>query len=350
MAHDVFISHSAKDKVTGDAVCAMLESNGIRCWIAPRDVTPGMEWGECIVDAIKRSRVMVLVFSAHANESPQIRKEIERAVNHGVAILPLRIEDVQPGLALEYFIGNVHWLDALTPPFENHLRNLADTVKVLLERMGPVKEGPVLGSPAAPAPAKKDPISAAAPTVAPPRTVFPEAAAETIKPAPRRRWLRMSLIGAAVVIVALLVLAFFFPRGSQRIVQNPSRLELALVADFSPSRSRVPLLNYDGSAKVYGIERDLTSPGDIESVAATKDLNGRPALEIRLTDAAVKRLNSGASIVDHDMALVLDDRTILTSARVQSALGTAIMMTGNFSSDEINRLLDAISAAAPGNK
>jgi len=137
MAHDVFISHSAKDKVTADAVCAMLESEGIRCWIAPRDVLPSMGWGEAIIDAIEESRIMVLVFTAHANESPQIRREIERAVNHGVAILPLRVENVLPGRALEYFISDVHWLDALTPPLEAHLRNLAGTIKVVLARTEP---------------------------------------------------------------------------------------------------------------------------------------------------------------------------------------------------------------------
>jgi hypothetical protein len=135
MAHDVFICHSAKDKTTADAVCAMLESNGIRCWIAPRDVTAGMEWSECIIDAIEECRVMVLVFTTNANESSQIRREVERAVNRGVAILPLRIEDILPGRALEYFIGNVHWLDAMTPPLESHLQNLAGTVKLLLGRL-----------------------------------------------------------------------------------------------------------------------------------------------------------------------------------------------------------------------
>jgi hypothetical protein len=144
MAHDVFISHSAKNKIAGDAVCAKLESEGIRCWIAPRDVTPGMEWGECIIDAIEQARIMVLVFSSHANDSPQIRREVERAVNHGVAILPLRIEEVVPTKALEYFIGSVHWLDALTPPLDAHLKNLAGTVKLLLGRMQPREEEPVV--------------------------------------------------------------------------------------------------------------------------------------------------------------------------------------------------------------
>jgi len=142
MAHDVFISYSAKNKATGDAVCATLESSGIRCWIAPRDVVPGMEWSECIIEAIEQARVMVLIFTADANASPQIRREVERAVNRGVAILPLRIENVMPGRALEYFIGNVHWLDALTPPFEAHLKNLAGTVKLLLDRMQPREAEP----------------------------------------------------------------------------------------------------------------------------------------------------------------------------------------------------------------
>jgi Tol biopolymer transport system component len=139
MAHDVFVSYSAKNKTAADAVRAVLESQGIRCWIAPRDVLPGVEWGECIVDAIGQARVMVLIFSADADASPQIRREVERAVNHGVAILPLRIEDVQPSKALEYFLSNVHWLDAWTPPLEAHLKQLADTIQVLLKRM-PARE------------------------------------------------------------------------------------------------------------------------------------------------------------------------------------------------------------------
>ena len=52
-----------------------------------------------------------------------------------MAILPIRIEDILPARALEYFIGNVHWLDALTPPLESHIQNLAGTVKILLGRL-----------------------------------------------------------------------------------------------------------------------------------------------------------------------------------------------------------------------
>jgi hypothetical protein len=37
MAHDVFISYPHQEKATADAVCARLENEDIRCWIAPRD-------------------------------------------------------------------------------------------------------------------------------------------------------------------------------------------------------------------------------------------------------------------------------------------------------------------------
>ena len=40
---------------------------------------------------------MVLVFSASANASPQVRREVERAVHKGVIVLPVRIEDVANG-------------------------------------------------------------------------------------------------------------------------------------------------------------------------------------------------------------------------------------------------------------
>jgi hypothetical protein len=136
-------------------VCRALESKGIRCWIAPRDILPGMEWGLSVIEAIDRARVMVLVFSVEANASPIIRREVERASSRGILILPLRIEDVPPSRALEYFIGNVQWFDALTPPLDAHLQPLADRIKMQLERVWtPLGAMPAeAGMPCVPAPA-----------------------------------------------------------------------------------------------------------------------------------------------------------------------------------------------------
>jgi len=134
MPHDVFVSYATLDKTVADAVCNTLESAGVRCWIAPRDVVPGMEYGEAIIDAINDCRIMVLVFSSKANMSNHISREIERAVSKGVTVMPLRIEQVMPSKTLDYFIGSVHWLDAVTPPLEAHLKLLAANCKTILAR------------------------------------------------------------------------------------------------------------------------------------------------------------------------------------------------------------------------
>lgn len=132
MAHDVFISYASADKPLADGVCARLEAARLRCWIAPRDILPGQDWGEAILNAIEASRVVVLVFSAHANGSPHVKREVERAIHRGTAVIPFRVEQVQPSGSLAYFIGTAHWLDAVTPPIEQHIDRLAAGIGELI--------------------------------------------------------------------------------------------------------------------------------------------------------------------------------------------------------------------------
>src|SRR5262249_60023619 len=86
-----------------------------------------------IVRAIDNCRVMVLIFSASANNSRQTRREVERGIHNGVPLVPMRIEDVPPTESFAYFMSSVHWLDALTPPLEEHLQKLAASIKALLQ-------------------------------------------------------------------------------------------------------------------------------------------------------------------------------------------------------------------------
>ncbi len=136
MTHDVFISYSSLDKPAADAVCARLETDGVRSWIAPRDILPGSDWSEAIIDGIEGSRLMLLVFSSNSNQSQQVKREVERAVNKGLVIVPVRIQDVLPARNLEYFLSTPHWLDAMTPPFEQHLGYLSETVQFILSQPG----------------------------------------------------------------------------------------------------------------------------------------------------------------------------------------------------------------------
>jgi hypothetical protein len=202
MSHDVFISYSSRDKSVADAACAVLEGRGIRCWIAPRDVTPGVDWSAEIIDAIHSSRMMVLVYSSGANESPQIKRELERAVAKGIPIVPFRIEDVPMSKALEYFISSPHWLDALTPPLERHLDYLARTVQLLLSRPGPDTPGvPAGGATAKPAdanlaePASASSIAFGGTLPASTSTAAPASAASRTKV----RWIAAGAVAVAAV-------------------------------------------------------------------------------------------------------------------------------------------------------
>lgn len=137
MARDIFISYSQPDRDCAYELTHHLEANGFSVWIAPRDVSPAAEWAAEIIDAISAAKVMVLVFSSSSNTSPQVRREVERAVHKDLRILPFRIEDVLPSRSLEYFLSAQHWLDGFPAPRSLHYerlcaclrRHVADTSK-----------------------------------------------------------------------------------------------------------------------------------------------------------------------------------------------------------------------------
>jgi hypothetical protein len=194
MQGDVFISHSKEDRTVANAAVAMLEGRGIRCWIAPRDITPGLDWSAEIIDAIEHARVMVLIYSAKSNASQQIKREVERAVSQGIPIVTFRLDDVPMNKSLEYFISTPHWLDAMTPPLERHLDYLAETVALLLARTGP--EGTTASA-------------------TPPRTAAPEprapTARETAPPSAPTRSRLPVLVAAGAAVLAVLGYLFFRP-------------------------------------------------------------------------------------------------------------------------------------------
>ncbi len=132
MAHDVFISYSNKDKPIADAICANLESAGVRCWIAPRDIVPGEDWPSAINKAITKSRVMVLVFSQNSNSSEDVSRELILAANSKLVIIPFKIDNIEPEPGKQYYLARTHWLDAMNPPTRAQINTLVETAKKLL--------------------------------------------------------------------------------------------------------------------------------------------------------------------------------------------------------------------------
>ena len=136
MAHDVFISHSHADKPAADAACAALEARGIDAGSHPATSSRGRIGQLRLSGRSGNPDIVLLIFSRHANQSPQVQREVERAANSGKVLLPLRIDDVLPEETLEFFLSTPHWLDAITPPLEAHLEKLAEACSSILNVTG----------------------------------------------------------------------------------------------------------------------------------------------------------------------------------------------------------------------
>ena len=128
----VFISYSTDDKVIADAVCHRLEEEGVRCWIAPRDIG-NMNWAGSIIDGLHRSNVFVVIISRNSISSGEVAKEVTEATRSCDYILPFRVDNEILSDLLRYHLGPCHWLDAVSPPLEKRINELLDRIRNLSE-------------------------------------------------------------------------------------------------------------------------------------------------------------------------------------------------------------------------
>lgn len=130
----VFISYAQADRATADMICRAVESSGIPCWIAPRDIRPGSQYSEGIIDGINQCEAMVLVLSSASNDSKHVVREVDRAVDKNLSIIPFKIENLRLSKALEYYLNVAQWLNAYQPPAEPHIQELVTILRAQLAR------------------------------------------------------------------------------------------------------------------------------------------------------------------------------------------------------------------------
>jgi TolB-like protein/Flp pilus assembly protein TadD len=126
---DVFVSYASKDAAIADAVVSALENQGLKCWIAPRNVMPGSLYADGIVRAINGTKVLVLVLSESAIVSPHVGKEIERASSKQHPIIALKTDAAPLTPALEYFLSESQWVEVAAQGTEAALAKLVEAVR-----------------------------------------------------------------------------------------------------------------------------------------------------------------------------------------------------------------------------
>lgn len=131
MTHDIFISYSSKDQKVVEGLSAYLEQQGIRCFVAYRDIPKGAVWAAKITEAIEICQCMVIVFSENFNSSPQVDREIEMCFEEEKPVIPFKIQDSPLSGAKKYYLKNINWLDAFPEP-EKCFGELCLSVKRLM--------------------------------------------------------------------------------------------------------------------------------------------------------------------------------------------------------------------------
>lgn len=124
-----FISHSSEDADKAFEICRLLESRGIRCWIATQDIIASHKYADDIMLGIESSASMVVLVSSGSNISPYVLREVEQAVKKGKPVFPVLIEDVQLTRALDFYIRPIHWINATAGSLDRSAETIAAAVE-----------------------------------------------------------------------------------------------------------------------------------------------------------------------------------------------------------------------------
>jgi hypothetical protein len=111
MSASIFISFAAPDRKVASTLCKALESRGFKCWFSSRDILPGENFQVAIVRAIRKAKILLLVFTANSNASEEMTKELALASQERLIVVPLRVEDVAPNEAFAYEFATRQWID-----------------------------------------------------------------------------------------------------------------------------------------------------------------------------------------------------------------------------------------------
>jgi TIR domain-containing protein len=256
--HDTFICFSSNDEGTAREVVDFLEARGLKCWISSRDVGPGQNYQEAIVEAIAASKVFVFLFSGSSSKSDEIKKELSLAGSRGLAVIPLRLNAIVPTGALSYELATRQWID-IFPDRDAALERVATAAKEGLrprvDRPAGASTGPALRSQAG-APARR-------------RDRLLGGIARIPRAHPR--------VGALAIVFAVAVaaaLAALLPRPWTRVAENPTKAaaNFARIAPADAATALVGLVKIVGAtvrSDTCAAQACLASAGDRSTINMT---------------------------------------------------------------------------------
>jgi uncharacterized membrane protein YkvA (DUF1232 family) len=89
---ELFISHSWKNKTVADKLASDLEGTA-KIWIDHQQTKPGEFIGEDVGEGLKRSDIVVVLWSKHAKKSDWVKGEVDWALQNGRTVIPCLLDD-----------------------------------------------------------------------------------------------------------------------------------------------------------------------------------------------------------------------------------------------------------------
>ncbi|MBR0280040.1 MAG: toll/interleukin-1 receptor domain-containing protein [Oscillibacter sp.] len=129
---DVFISYHRSIDGIVDQIAAELESVGISCWYAGRDLPVGADFASFIPREIKNCKVFLLVINKESAQSQHVLNEVALAFRRmmtrkSMAVVPFKVDDCALPDSLGYYLANFHIIKG-NPPDSQHIQLLIERI------------------------------------------------------------------------------------------------------------------------------------------------------------------------------------------------------------------------------
>ncbi len=129
---DVFVSYSRQDNDKVQALTGKLRAAGVGLWMDVRNIDGAAMWGEEIVNAVAKSKVLLLLVSKTSVTSQNVVKEVLLASERKAHILPVDLELTEIPGSLQYALAGIQHIEYFRGDPDDHMRSILRA----LERLG----------------------------------------------------------------------------------------------------------------------------------------------------------------------------------------------------------------------
>jgi len=126
---DLCLVYQKENKTLIKKLVSKLESDGISCWVSPRDYK--QEESESLKTTIENSKILLLIIDKNSVSSKEMMQSLEFALDKQLGIIPFVLEKIESNLYTDHFYYTFSWVAAYEDTFEASYEVLIDAYEEL---------------------------------------------------------------------------------------------------------------------------------------------------------------------------------------------------------------------------